>query len=185
MVVGNIGRWEDDAAVVEGRGVAVGIVAACGGLGMEWMLGGMIIKCTVSEAVVRPSGVAVDEAAAWLIVMTMQVGSVAMDVAVVLRVAVMDVAVGVDWCAVGEAVVRHGGMAMDVAMGLGGEAMGVAIAMGLDGAAWDVAVGLDGAGEDVAVGLDLRMGIGLGGVRRQTIRITAGAVNCSGGASYS
>ena len=169
--------------------MAIGIVAVCGGMAVDWMLlvGGMAISCAVGEAAVRPSGIAVDEVAAWLIVMTMngavRIGGMAMDVALELGVAVVDVALGVDLCAVGEGVVRHGGMAMDVAVGLGGEAMGSAVAMGLDGAALDVAVGLDGAAVDVAVGLDLGMEIGLGGVRRQTIRITTGAVNCSGGAS--
>ena len=122
----------------------------------------MAIGCAVGEAAVRPSGIAVNEAAAWLIVMTMngavRIGGMAMDVAMELDVA-----------------------AMDVAMGLRGMEMGVA--MGRDGDAVDVAVWLDVAAMDVAVGLDVGWAIGLDGVQRQTIRITTGSVNCSGGAS--
>ena len=126
------------------------------------VMGGMAICCAVGEAAVRPSDIAVDGSAAWLIVMAMngvvRIGGMAMDVAMELDVAAMDVAM------------ELGGMEMDVAMGL-------------DGAVMDVAVGLDGAAMDVAVGLDLGMAIGLDGVRRQTIGMTTGSVNCSGGAS--
>ena len=71
MVVGNIGRWEDDAAIVEGRGVAVSVVAVCGGIAVDRMMlvGGKAVGCAVGEAAVGPSGMAVDETAARLIVM--------------------------------------------------------------------------------------------------------------------
>ena len=71
--------------------------------------------------------------------------------------------------AVGEASEWPSGMTVDIAVGLGGVAM-------------DVATGLDGAAMGVSVGLNLGMAIGLAVVRRQTIRITTGAANCSGDA---
>ena len=71
MVVANVCGWNDGAAVVKERSMVIGIVAVCGGMAVDWMLlvGGMAIGCAVGEAAVWPSGMAVDETAARLIVM--------------------------------------------------------------------------------------------------------------------
>ena len=71
MVGATVCGRNDGAAVVEGRSMAIGIDAVCGGIAVDRMMlvGGKAVGCAVGEAAVGPSGMAVDETAARLIVM--------------------------------------------------------------------------------------------------------------------